>query len=246
MLNKYSVGKYYLTNSFVHLLNPILKILSIIIVLISLIFINTYLELILFLLYLILALYLSKIKMTIYLKNILNLKIFILFILIVDVIFSSGIYKTIFDIYIVVYIVLYTALLTFTTPPTEITYGISQILKIFNKILPVEQIALTITLALRFIPMLMEQADNIIKAQKLRGIDFNSKNLKMKLNAISTMFVPMFIISLKKADMLSDIMSIRLYDYSKSRTNYRLNKWDYKSSLVLVLNIAMLIFAVIY
>ena len=182
----------------------------------------------------------SKINMGVYLRNIYTMRIFIIFIIVINLIFRVNIVYTIYMVLKIVYFVLLSGILTFTTPPMEITYGIERTFRVFNKILPINEMALTITLALRFIPTITMQAERIIKAQSLRGIDFN-QDIKSKIISLSNIFIPMIYLSLKKADELSDIMEVRLYNYGLSRTNYRLNNWTKRDSLMLILNVLILV-----
>ena len=103
-----------------------------------------------------------------------------------------------------------------------------------------------ITLSIRYIPTLTSEASRIINAQKLRGINFKSKNIKERILSISGIFVPMFTLSIKRAELSADIMDLRLYNYEKSRTNYRTNKWNVVDTLLLVLNILILIIVICY
>lgn len=240
MFNKATIGNYYMKKSLIHNLNPTYKIISLIINILMIILAKHPLDFIIIFIYLSIIITLSKINLKIYLKNISTLKVFILFIIIINIIFKVNIISTIYMILKIIYLVLLSAILTFTTPPMEITYGLERTFRIFNKILPINQIALTITLSLRFIPLITMQAERIIKAQSLRGLDFES-NTKTKLISLSNIFIPMIYLSLKKADDLSDIMEIRLYNYGLSRTNYRLNDWKIKDSILLIINIILLV-----
>ena len=103
-----------------------------------------------------------------------------------------------------------------------------------------------ITLTLRYIPTLTMESDRIIKAQKMRGINFDSKNIKTKITSLVGVFIPMFILSLKKSESTADIMDIRLYNYGKSRTNLRTNTWKKIDTLLLILNILILIIVIFY
>lgn len=243
MFNKYSIGNYCLKDSFIHKLNPVFKIISLFLSIISVLISNSLIDFITLFIFILIIMLLSKIELKIYLKNIYTLRIFIIFIIIINLIFKVSIVDSIYMILKIIYLVILSAILTLTTPPTEITYGLERVFRIFNKILPVNSIALTITLALRFIPMITMQAERIIKASSLRGIDYN-ENIKSKILALSNIFVPMIYLSLKKADDLADIMEIRLYNYGISRTNYRLNKWKLIDSILLILNIVVLIIVI--
>lgn len=246
MLNNITLGKYYQKNSIVHKLNPIFKIISLIIMIITIFFVNSYIDIIMLGSYLFLAIVYSNIDIKIYLKNINGIKIFLIFILIIDLIFYTSISRIVCDLFKLIFIVLYSSLLTYTTVVTEITYAVEKILKPLSKLLPISDIAMIITIAIRYIPSLTHEADRIIKAQRMRGISFESKNIKEKIISISGILVPMFVMSLKKADTMAQIMDIRLYNYGKSKTNYRSNKWTIVDTLLLILNILILIIVIFY
>lgn len=246
MLNNISIGRYINKSSVVHKLNPVFKIISLIIMITSIFFINSYIDIILLSMYLLLTILYTDIDIKIYLKNILGIKIFLIFIFIIDIIFFTNINRIIFDIFKLIFIVLYSSVLTYTTSITELTYGIEKILKPLNKIIPTSDIAMIITLSIRYIPTLTEEANRIINAQKLRGIDFTTRNIKEKLISISGIFIPMFTLSIRRAEITADIMDLRLYNYGKSRTNYRTNKWSKIDSLLLILNILILIIIISY
>ena len=188
----------------------------------------------------------SNISIITYLKNIYSIKIFLIFIFIIDLIFYSSISNIIFDLYKLIFIIIYSSALTYTTSTSEITYGIEKILKPLSNYIPVNDIAMIITLTIRYIPTLTMESSRIIKSQKLRGIDFDSKNIRVKISSLIGVFIPMFILSLKKSESLGDIMDLRLYNYGKSRTNLRTNSWRKIDSILLFLNIVILGIVIFY
>ena len=246
MLTNITFGKYYARDSVVHKLNPLFKTISLIIMIIAIFFINSYKDIIMLTSYVILMIVYSDIDIITYLKNIYSIKIFLLFILIIDLIFGSNINNIIFDLYKLIFIIIYSSALTYTTSTSEITYAVERLLKPFNNTIPVNDIAMIITLTLRYIPTLTMESDRIIKAQKMRGINFDSKNIKTKITSLVGVFIPMFILSLKKSESTADIMDIRLYNYGKSRTNLRTNTWKKIDTLLLILNILILIIVIFY
>lgn len=246
MLNNITIGRYINGSSVVHKLNPVFKIISLILMIISIFFIDSYIDIILLSMYLLLTILYSDINIKIYLKNIYGIKIFLIFILVIDLIFFTSINKIIFDIFKLIFIILYSSILTYTTSISKLTYGIEKILKPLSKLIPVGDIAMIITLSIRYIPTLTEEAKRIINAQKLRGINFNSKNIKEKIISISGILMPMFILSIKRAEESADIMDLRLYNYSSSRSNYHINIWNKIDSLLLILNILILIIVICY
>lgn len=246
MFNDITFGRYYNKNSIIHRLSPVFKLISLMIMIVGIFFIDSYIDILMFSLYLVLVMVYSDIGIITYLKNIYSIKIFLLFIFIIDLIFNSNINNIVFDLYKLIFIIIYSSALSYTTSTSEITYGIERILKVFNNYIPVNDIAMIITLTIRYIPTLTMEADRIIKAQKMRGIDFESKNIKKKIASLVGVFIPMFILSLKKSENLGDIMDLRLYNYGKSRTNYRTNSWEKIDSLLLILNIIILIIVIFY
>lgn len=246
MLNNISFGKYILGGSIVHKLSPIYKILSLIIMIVSLFFIDSYEDIIMLTMYLFLAISYTDISIKVYIKNILGIRIFILFVLIIDLIFFNSIDRIIFDLFKLLFIVLYSSILTMTTSIMEMTYGIEKILSPFGRVIPVRDVATIITLTLRYIPLIHDEACRVIRAQKFRGVNFDSKNIKEKIEAISTVFIPIFILSLEKSEKFADVMDIRLYNYSKSRTSYLYKKFGLLDLFLLILNILILIIVIIY
>lgn len=246
MSSNITLGRYYQIESVIHKLNPIFKILSLTIMIISIFFIDSYNDILMLGSYLLLSMAYSNINIRTYLKNILGLKIFLIFIIIINLIFFTSINKIVFDLFKIIFIILYSSILSYTTVITELTYGIEKLLKPLSKILPVSDIVVVISLSIRYIPSLTSEANRIIRAQKLRGINFDSKNIKEKIISISGILIPMFIMSLKKAETTADIMDIRLYNYGKSKTNYRSNAWKKVDTFLLILNILILIIVIFY
>ncbi len=246
MFNNITFGKYYNKISVIHRLSPIFKIISLFIMIGSIFFIDSYIDILMLTCYLVLMMIYSNISIITYLKNIYSIKIFLIFIFIIDLIFYSSISNIIFDLYKIIFIIIYSSALTYTTSTSEITYGIEKILKPLSNYIPVNDIAMIITLTIRYIPTLTMESSRIIKSQKLRGIDFDSKNIRVKISSLVGVFIPMFILSLKKSESLGDIMDLRLYNYGKSRTNLRTNSWRKIDSILLFLNIVILGIVIFY
>ena len=107
--------------------------------------------------------------------------------------------------------------------------------------IPVNKMALSISLALRFIPTIIDQGNKIIKSQASRGIDYYNSGIKGKLLAIKSLIIPMFVLSIKKADDLADSMEIRLYNVNKKRTNFRQNPWRFYDTFLVLLHLGLFI-----
>ncbi|NLG81336.1 MAG: energy-coupling factor transporter transmembrane protein EcfT [Bacilli bacterium] len=124
------------------------------------------------------------------------------------------------------------SLLTFTTKPTDLTLAIEHVLsplKIFK--FPVSELALMISISLRFIPTLLEETQKVLKAQTSRGADFTEGNIKDKVIQIISLLVPMFIISFKRAEELANAMEARGYIPGRKRTSLRELRWRFTDNI---------------
>jgi energy-coupling factor transport system permease protein len=135
-------------------------------------------------------------------------------------------------------VVLGASLLTLTTSPVEIADGIESLMYPLKWIkFPVHEFALIMSIALRFIPTLLDETDRIIKAQKARGADFESGNIFKRIKALVPVLIPLLISSFRRADELADAMDSRCYAGSTNRTKYKkltLTWRDLVASIVLV------------
>lgn len=142
-------------------------------------------------------------------------------------------------------IVLGASLLTLTTSPVEIADGIESLMTPLKWIkFPVHEFALIMSIALRFIPTLLDETDRIIKAQKARGADFDSGNIFKKIKALIPVLIPLLISSFRRADELADAMDSRCYSGSKVRTKYKKMRLTWRD-LIGVLVVAGLICGVV-
>ena len=245
MLNKIMIGRYYPVNSQVHKMNPLAKIICILLFIVMIFFTYDIRFNVIISVLLILMLLNTKVPMKIYIKTILSIKWLLLFILIINLILRTNLQVTIITALRLVYIVLYTSILTLTTPPTEITYGLEKFFSPLRLIgIPVNKMALSISLALRFIPTIIDQGNKIIKSQASRGIDYYNSNLQGKILAIKSLIIPIFVLSIKKADDLSDAMEVRLYNINDKRNNFRQNRWGLYDTFLVLMHLALFILIV--
>lgn len=125
------------------------------------------------------------------------------------------------------YLVMGTSLLTLTTSPLQLTDGIEKLLKPFNKIkVPSHEIAMMMTIAIRFIPTLAEETDKIMKAQMARGADFETGNIIRRAKAMIPLLVPLFVNAFRRADELATAMEARCYNGGNNRTKNERNAYD--------------------
>lgn len=162
-------------------------------------------------------------------------------------IYSDAIYQTLYIVVRLLYMIIITTILTATTKPLDLTLGIEKLLKPLEKIkFPAHIIAMMISIALRFIPTLIEETQRIMNAQASRGVDLDNGSLKEKLMAILSLIVPLFISAFDRADQLANAMEARGYNPNAQRTRYKVLKMsslDYigliSSGFLLILNIAI-------
>ena len=130
--------------------------------------------------------------------------------------------------------------------PIALTDGLEQLLGPFKKVkLPVHEMALMMSISLRFIPTLMEETSKIMKAQAARGVDFNSGPIKERLAAIVPLLVPLFVSSFKRAEDLAIAMEARGYRGGEGRTKYRQLYWKTVDT-VLLLSLVLLAAILVY
>jgi len=146
----------------------------------------------------------------------------------------------------IVLIVLGASLLTFTTSPVELADGIESLLTPLKWIkFPVHEFALIMSIALRFIPTLLDETDRIIKAQKARGANFDTGNVFKRAKALIPVLIPLLISSFKRANELADAMDARCYSGSKNRTKFKKMRLTWRDLLGTIL-VAGLIVGVVF
>lgn len=162
----------------------------------------------------------------------------------------DAIVQTLYIVVRLVLMILITTILTATTKPLDLTLGIEDLLKPFVRFkVPAHEIAMMISIALRFIPTLIEEAQRIMKAQASRGVDLEEGNFKEKVFSILSLIVPLFVSAFQKAEDLANAMEARGYVPSQIRTRYRVLKMQNSDYLmlavvctVLVINSLLMVF----
>jgi energy-coupling factor transport system permease protein len=155
-------------------------------------------------------------------------------------IYEEGLKQGIFISFRFLFLILMTTILTLTTTPIEITDGMESLLAPFKKLrLPVHELALMMSISLRFIPTLMEETDKILKAQMARGVDFTSGPIKNRIKAIVPLLVPLFISAFKRAEELATAMEARGYRGGEGRTKLRQLKWKFLDTSVISLLVVL-------
>ena len=152
----------------------------------------------------------------------------------------AGLQRGIFIVVRLCLLIMVTSLLTLTTSPVELTDGIEYLLSPFRRWgFPAHELAMMMTIAIRFIPTLLEEADRIMKAQKARGMDFESGNFIQRARNLVPLLVPLFINSFKRADELAIAMESRCYRGGEGRTRLRVLIMTFYDCLFLVVSLSL-------
>ena len=229
-----AIGQYYPGNSFIHKLDPRTKILCTLIFISAVFLAQTYLTYAVTGGFVALVILVSGLPVKIVLKSIKPLWIIIVLTMAVHFfttkgeiiaewgIFSltrEGLAQGIMMSLRLVYLIVMSSLLTFTTSPIVLTDGIERLLRPFKRIgVPAHELAMMMTIALRFIPTLLEETDKIMKAQVSRGADFSSGNIVQKAKNLVPLLVPLFVSAFRRADDLATAMEARCYRGGEGRT----------------------------
>lgn len=257
-------GQYYPTQSFVHKMDARVKILLAIAYIVAVFLVKSepefyFLGFAACFLFVVIATVFSRVPFMKMLKSVKAIIFFVVFSAVLQIFFNkngtplweggfitdAGLYNAAFITIRIMLIVLGSSLLTFTTSPVEIADGIESLLTPLKWVkFPVHEFALVMSIALRFIPTLLDETDRIIKAQKARGADFESGNVFKRVKSLIPVLIPLLISSFRRADELADAMDARCYSGSKNRTRYKKMKVSYRD-LIGTLVVAGLIVGVI-
>lgn len=233
-------GQYYPADSFVHKMDARVKILITIAYIVAVFLVRSFhfLGFLACFLFVIIATLISKVPFLRVVKSIKGILFFIIFSAVLQIFFNRsgnelfswsfiyitdvGLLNAGFIVARISLIVLGASLLTLTTSPVELADGIESLLYPLKFVkFPVHEFALIMSIALRFIPTLLDETDRIIKAQKARGADFESGNLFKRAKSLVPVLIPLLISSFRRADELADAMDARCYAGSKNRTRYK-------------------------
>ena len=254
-----TIGQYFPGDTLVHKYDPKLKMLTMILFIASLFFVHSVFMYVPIVIYLLLIIKVAKLPVGLVLRGLKPLRWIILVTFIINLFFTPGEVKytigflkisqagidlAVFMGIRLVLLVLGTSLLTYTTSPIELTDGIESLLKPFRKIgVPSHEIAMMMTIALRFIPTLIEETDKIMKAQMARGADFESGNIAKRARNLVPLLVPLFINSFRRAEELATAMEARCYRGGDGRTKMNTTKIVKKDVVIFVGN--LIFFAIV-
>lgn len=259
MITDITIGQYFPGKSFIHKMDARMKIILTFAVIVSLFFCKNLISLLVVVAGVVSVVAISKIPFKTIFKSIKPLSIIIILTSILNLFYGEGeplfkifglkvtvdgIETAVFMAVRIILLVIVGSMLTYTTSPTDITDALERLLKPLTYIkVDVHTIAMTMTIALRFIPTLIEEIDKIMSAQKSRGADLESGGLIHRAKALVPILIPLFISSFRRANELAYAMECRCYRGGEGRTKMKvvkMEKRDYIALVVVLVFIALI------
>ncbi len=251
MISDVTIGQYFPGNSVIHKMDARMKILLTIFVMVSIFLCNNYFSLALSALFAVITTVVSRINLKTIFKGLKPIIVIVLITTFLNLFYGSGepiaqlwifkitaegINNSIFMATRIIILVVTGLMLTYTTTPTALTDAIEALLKPLKYVkIDVHSIAMTMTIALRFIPTLIEEVDKIMSAQKSRGADMESGGIIKRAKAVIPIMIPLFISSFRRANELAYAMECRCYRGGDGRTKMKIMKLsarDYFSMII--------------
>lgn len=259
MLSDITLGQYFPGNSFIHRLDPRTKILAVIIYIIAIFLAVKPIAYVALVAFAAIVILISKVPWLLVFKSLKPIWIIVVLTMLIhmftapgeNIVFSwkflsvtaEGIDMGVKMAVRLILLLLFSSVLTFTTSPIVLTDGIENLLNPFKKLgVPAHELAMMMTIALRFIPTLLDETDRIMKAQTARGADFSSGNLLQRMKNMLPLLIPLFISAFRRADELAVAMEARCYRGGEGRTRMHELAYagcDYISLLLIMLLLAL-------
>ena len=257
MLKDITLGQYFPGTTVAHKLDPRTKILLVTLYIVALFCAKGIVTYGILALCLALCVRISKVGLKSLVKGLKPVLFIILFTGILNLFFTPGDYyvfelgfihvsnvglrNAVFMVLRIMLLIMGTFLMTYTTSPISLTDGLERLLGGLKKVhVPVHELAMMMSIALRFIPTLIEETDKIMCAQRARGADFDSGNLIQKAKAMIPILVPLFISAFRRADELATAMECRCYHGGEGRTKLHVLKYESRDYVALVLGVLVL------
>ena len=246
MLRDITLGQYYPVESPIHKLDPRVKLMGTVVFLASLFITKNFIGYILAALFLAVVIRLSKVPFSFMVKGMKTIVVLLLFSVVLnlfltqgDVVWSfwklsitkQGISTAGFIAIRLSFLIIGSSVMTLTTTPNNLTDGMEKGLSFLKVIkVPVHEIAMMMSIALRFIPILMDETDKIMKAQMARGADFESGNLFKRVKSLVPLLVPLFVSAFRRANDLAMAMEARCYRGGDGRTKMKPLKYKVRDA----------------
>jgi len=260
MLKDITLGQYYPQESVIHRLDPRVKLFGTFLFIISLFINDNFIGYIASVLFLATVIILSKVPFSSMVRGMKAIVLLLLFSVVLNLfmtegevlvsfwkltITKEGLYTAVFMALRLSFLIIGSSVMTLTTTPNHLTDGLEKSLGFLKVIrVPVHEISMMMSIALRFIPILMEETDKIMRAQMARGADFESKNLIKRIKSLIPLLVPLFVSAFRRANDLAMAMEARCYKGGEGRTKMKPLKYqgiDRVSYLIILLYFASII-----
>ena len=254
-LKDITLGQYFPGNSLLHRFDPRSKILFTVLFIAAIFLCKGLVSYGITLLILLMMIGISKVQPRVFLKGMKPVVFIVVCTAILNLFYTSGtvlwswgilkiteegIWKAGFMVLRILMLIACTLLLTYTTSPILLTDGLEKLLRPLKKLhFPVHELSMMMSIALRFIPTLIQETDKIISAQKARGADFDSGNLIQKAKALIPILIPLFISSFRRAEELAIAMECRCYPGDEGRTSLRQLRYAGRDYGLIVFSIAL-------
>lgn len=248
MLRDITIGQYYPAESIIHRLDARVKLAGTVIMIVSLFVFDGFIGFVPAAVMLATIIGLSKVQLKYILKGLKPMLVLLIFMMLMNLfltpgedilvqwwkikITSEGLKMAGFMGLRLIFLVLGSSMMTYTTTPTALTAGMERAfapLKLFK--VPVHEVAMMMSIALRFIPILLEETDKIMKAQQARGADFESGNILQRAKALLPLLVPLFVSAFRRAGDLAQAMEARCYHGGKGRTKLHPLKYRWRDAV---------------
>lgn len=251
MIRDITLGQYYPGESFIHKLDPRIKIIATVLFIIELFIVDNFIGFAIAAAALAIVVAISKVPLSFIMRGLKPILLIMIFTFCINIfmvdgkvlwqfgilkITKEGLYMAIFMAIRLILLIIGSSLLTLCTKPINLTDGIEKLMKPLEFIgVPSHEIAMMMSIALRFIPTLLEETDKIMKAQQARGADFESGNIINRAKSLIPILVPLFVSAFRIAQDLAMAMEARCYRGGENRTRLHEMKFSKKDILLLIL-----------
>lgn len=260
MIKNVSLGQYFPGNSIIHRMDPRMKLVLVVAVIVLIFLMNTLIGNLVVFGFLVLTIILSRVNIKFVLRGLKPLLFIIILTFVLNTFFYSG-GTELFSWWIfrvseeglmnavrlavrLIFLITATTMLTLTTSPIALTDGIESLLKPLKRVkFPVHELAMMMTIAMRFIPTLIEETDKIMKAQTARGAEFDSGSIFKRAAGMVPLLVPLFVSAFRRADELAFAMESRCYNGGEGRTRMKIMHMHARDFIAMAVVAGLIVFA---
>lgn len=257
MLKDITLGQYFPGQSFIHVLDPRCKIVATLLVIVAIFIAQSLMSYAVLTVFILLCFGIARLPLRLIVMSLKPLWVIIALTMAIHVFTTPGQVIWQWSIFHItwegicqgtlmtgrlIYLIVFSSLLTYTTSPIVLTDGIEHLLNPFKRIgVPAHELAMMMTIALRFIPTLLEETDRIMKAQTARGANFTSGNLLQRGKNMIPLLVPLFVSAFRRADDLATAMESRCYRGGEGRTRMNELAYSYRDTVAMILVLVVLV-----